>query len=816
MAKKKSPPDPARVAPAAPSTFAFLTTGIFAPYAPYCLLLLLTLCFFLPFIFSRDMIYGSDMVNGIYSKIFYADFFSRFYTFPRWNPLSLSGMPTLDAFMGDMFYPLAFLNVMGGVDNMHKALGYKYVVSVFMAGCFMFLFLRKGLSLRTGVALLFAVGFMFNTEFTSHMFPGHDGKMFVISLLPLALFSLKRLLDTLDLRFIALLALSIGLMLLTSHVQTTYFTLWGLFFYFVFETVRGFLNGRDRKKAALRAGAFALAVGLGLGCGMVQFLPPYTFTKQYSVRGEGDKTSYEHAISWSIHPEEAAALIVPEFCGFADKDQAYEGPRYWGRNPFKLNNEYAGIVALAFAVFFIALYRRERFVLFWAGLGLFALVYALGGNTPFFYLFYALLPGVKLFRAPSMIMFWFSMALCVISAWGLDRLLGDMAAGKTDFTKPAKRLFIAFGVLTVLTLVAAAGQNAVYGFWKGLVFSGMGPDKTQAFNANYPSFVRGSLFAFLFGGSALIGLWAFLKGALKPGALIGLLMIIMVADLFRVDYYFFKLVDPLNFTGRNEPALNDLAQKAVNEKFRVLPVPGHAGDNEAQLYGLESVGGFHDNELKWYREFRGGQMSENFLTQLQQGRVEGNAFLDLLNVRYVIFRPGKDKGLVYAENQGALPRAFCISQYDVVDSGAILSRLRDSAFPYRTRLLLTEKPGIDIAQNNTLPCGRVEKIEYTGNRRVYEADMRAPGLLVFSEIFLPYWQATVNGVRTKVLRADYALMAVALPAGKQRVEFAYESPNIARGAKITFASLAVCIALLCAGFALKRRRAPGAVESVNG
>ena len=43
--------------------------------------------------------------------------------------------------------------------------------------------------------------------------------------------------------------------------------------------------------------------------------------------------------------EEIASLILPQFVNF-DPDQQH---RYWGRNPFKLNSEYFGIVPLFFA-----------------------------------------------------------------------------------------------------------------------------------------------------------------------------------------------------------------------------------------------------------------------------------------------------------------------------------------------------------------------------------------------------------------------------------------------------------------------------------
>lgn len=775
----------------------------------------LTLLFFLPFIAGNGMIFGSDTLNGIYAKFFYSDFVRTHHSFPRLLSVTLSGMPTLDAFMGDMFYPLAALQFFLEVP---RALGYKYLFTVFMAGVFMFLFLSRALGLRKDVSFFGATAFMFSTQFVSLFYPGHDGKTFVISLLPLSLFGLKRLLDTRQPLYVAILALSIGCSLLTSHVQTTYFTLWGLFAYFCFETIRGFLSDRERKKAVARGFLFAGAVGLGLAVGMIQFLPPYMFTKSFSVRGEGEKTSYEHAASWSMHPEEAASLLVPEFCGFQDKDGG-QGVAYWGKNPFKLNNEYAGIVVLILAVFFFLLFRRDRFVLFWGGVAIAALIFALGATTPFFYLFYYLVPGVKLFRAPSMIMFWFAAAAVIIAAWGLNRLLTETPAPSAtpDRLRQARNCLVALLILTGLTLFISAAQGAVLSIWRGIFGAPLSPDQVQAFQRNYGAFIKGAWFSLLFGGGALFALSLFLKDSLKPVPLVVLLTLIGLCDLIRTDSYFYHVVNPSDYIRRDEPALLDLAAKAKQERFRVLPVPGHLGQSDAQLYGLESVLGFHDNELKVYRAFTGGQNRDNLFYGLQQGKIEGNPFLDLLNVRYVLFRPGQGRPVAAAPNPTALPRAFCVAGFEVLPDSQVTARLRDPAFPYRSRLLLSEAPaGIPAGDTSSAPCGRVEGFTVDGEDRIVKAVFDRPGFLVLSEIHIPYWKARVNGENRPVHKADLALMAVPLPAGSHTVVFSYESPWIRKGARITLLGLAICIFLILMQFtALKRRTVAPVLRALN-
>ncbi|OGS34040.1 MAG: hypothetical protein A2293_01005 [Elusimicrobia bacterium RIFOXYB2_FULL_49_7] len=772
-------------------------------------LVLLALLFFLPFILSGKMIYGSDMVNGIQSKFFYADYVKTHHALPWWNPYTLSGMPTLDAFFGDMLYPLAVLQFILPVP---AALGYKYVVSVMLAGLFMFLFLRGGLALRRDMAFFGALCFMFNTQFISHFFPGHDGKVFVISLLPLSMFALKRLLDTKGCRYAALLSLSIGLCLLTSHVQTTYFSLWGLFFYFVFETVRRFLADKQKGGALLRLLLFSLSVGLGLGIGMVQLLPSYEFTHTYSVRGEDNKTGYAHATSWSIHPEETASLIVPEFCGFSDKEgQRDNGPVYWGRNPFKLNSEYPGIIVLVLSIAFLFLFRRDPFLLFFGGVGLFVLIFALGANTPFFYLFYYLIPGVKLFRAPSMIMFWFSFAAAVMTAYGLHRLLTEPSGLSADKKEAAAKMCLKVLVgLVGLTLIVSLAQGLVRSLWGGIFYAGLSGQKAEAFKDNYPSFIKGAWLALIYGGTTLFLLSRVLRERLRPFVFILFLSLIAILDLFHADAYFYKLGDLDEFVSRHDPLLTTLSKQAENEKFRVFPVPGHLGDNDPALHRLESVTGFHDNEIKWYREFRGGPGNANFLSSLQRGQVEGNPFLDLLNVRYILYRSGRGAPLSLAENRGGRDRAWVTTDYEVLPEEKILSRLSEPGFSYKNTLLLETAPDLPAVKDSAGPlAGRVTHLDDNGNDRTYEVEMTKPGFLMMSEVYMPYWEARDNGRALPVYKTDLALMSVPLTAGKHRVELRYHSPYIRLGAHITFAAAVLVLLLYLTGRFFQGKRKEG-------
>ncbi|HVP58842.1 MAG TPA: hypothetical protein VMU02_12175, partial [bacterium] len=124
------------------------------------------------FIFTDRMIFGTDMVPmGYMMRKVVADYWRANQTIPLWNPYILCGLPVVDAMHGDLFYPAALLYL---VLPLHKALGYKIVTHVWIAGIAMYVLLRT-LGLRRRSSLFGGVAYMVAPYFLSLIYAGHDG-----------------------------------------------------------------------------------------------------------------------------------------------------------------------------------------------------------------------------------------------------------------------------------------------------------------------------------------------------------------------------------------------------------------------------------------------------------------------------------------------------------------------------------------------------------------------------------------------------------------------------------------------------------------
>lgn len=87
--------------------------------------------------------------------------------------------------------------------------------------------------------------------------------------------------------------------------------------------------------------------------------------------------------------------------------------------------------------------------------------------------------------------------------------------------------------------------------------------------------------------------------------------------------------------------------------------------------------------------------------------------------------------------------------------------------------------------------------EESPTRTVMELDRLWPSYVVISQAWYPGWKARVNGEEVPVWRANYAFDAIAVPAGRNTIELAYEPDSLRRGIWIgVVAALAGAIALV--------------------
>jgi hypothetical protein len=816
--KSKTPP---RTIQSGKKPFDPETSPWFTP-AAFVIIFLALVILFSEFLFSNKMLYGSDTIQaGIFYRAFYIDYFKEHGAIPQWNPYIFAGLPYVEAFHGDIFYPLSILKFFGSI---YRMLGINLFLHIFLAGLFMY-FTARQLRLSKVASLMSAVCYMFAGYLISLVAPGHDGKIFVTTLFPLVILFIDRMFQSRPFLNASLLGLVLGVIILTPHPQMSYFTLWAVAFYTVYKL---FLLYKDKRSFPLLVRPAVLtgyAVIVGLLISAIQFYPGYIYTTHFSPRADA-KRGWEWATSWSMHEEEAFSLVVPEFAGVSSKNtKTY----YWGKNAFKDNSEAVGAVTffLALLGFFLSR-RRERY--FFAGLALFSLFYALGATTPLFKIFYYLIPKVKALRAPSMIMFLFSFSAAMLAGMAVHHL-SQHRENKKAGTRSKFDYFL-FGwpaLMFVLALLFSTAGRSMLSLWTSLFYSEArfqqvqkGITKLDVAYMNLPAIQSGCWFAFLFTALAALFIWLYRQRKAGPILLMGLILL-PVIDGVRFNRRFVSTFDPNTMWAPN-PITDFFSQQ--EKPFRVMNFQALPEDL-LPYHDIEVVVGYHGNQLRWYDRLLGGPSLKNI----------GNPrLLNLVGAKYLVTPAQRqlplnalgDKPLVTAgtfgsyqilRNDNALPRVYLADRYRLFkEHDAIYDEVLNGTEDLREVVYLEETPEIEILPDTTADTVNSDSawiIDYAIDSVLVGVRCDRNKILVMIDNYYDAWHVYVDGAPAKLLRAYGSFRAVAVPAGTQRVLFKYYSERYRIGKLVTLLTalyLAVVFAFYVARSKMTRKQEQGQEE----
>ena len=771
---------------------------------PTALFLFLSLLYFHEFVFSDKVVYGYDA--GLDFRLGEdMTFWEKVQTVaqPMWH-MQMGGLPQSEEIRPQYFptYPIYFFT------SFHRYLGWRYILTMFFAGLGMYVFLRQ-IGIMRWAALWGGIAYMSAPTLMAFTFAGQYAKMGVIALYPWMWYFLDRGLRERRLVHFAALAVAIAWGIYSPHPKMLYYALCGTGLFFLFRIYQWYQAERDWGLCGRRTGFFVFAVVLGLGLGAEGTFPLYSYTGSESKRAAGEEGSgrtdaeqLAYAQSWSLHPEEVASLIVPEFGGFRLPKE--NGSTYWGRNPGKDNSEYFGVLVVVLGVVAIAGMRRDPFVLFLVALFVLSLAYTLGGHTPVHWLAYHLLPGIKLFRAVGMAAYLFAFPACVLAAMGLARLLEADVDGRDALQK---YLTISGGAIAALALLVAMMPGGMTALWNGLFYSDIAAQKARVLENGLDWLARGSTYVLLVVVGALAVLLLRLRGVVGVGVTVAILGVLTLCDTWRINSVFLKYETPSAYTDlRKENLRAKELMQADGELFRILPLPDHHILNQAGLglEGIPSITGFNNLTVGRYdRVLREIEPVTNMLwSKYAMGREIPysdtdlldaiHPLINLLNGQYLVVPRGlalvppadrfpsvgeADNYRIY-KNAQALPWFYLAPRAQVVaDEDRVLELLRSGQIDPSAVALVEEALPFELTNPDVISTDRVQVIEHNPPEGFIHLQTQSENarLLVVSENYQSNWSVWVDGQPADMLRVNYVWKGVVLPPGEHRVEFRYRS-----------------------------------------
>ncbi len=831
-------------------------------WLPGSLFLLAALALFGEFLFSDQMLYGEDSLSlGYMARAFFAERLGQG-DFPLWNPRLLGGVPFLEALSaGDSIYPASLLYLF---MEPHRALGWKLVLHVLGGGFFMYGWARS-LGLGRPAATLGGLAWLMAPVIVTLVLPGNDGKLMVASLAPLVFWAAESVLRSPSGRSAAGLAGAVAVISLTTQFQTAHFLFGSVGAYAVFRAVQLWKAGRPAKGArkstkgagkpaestqkpgngaqkpgnAARgtrhpAAAFAIFLGsavLGAGIAAVQLIPAAQYVTESSRRitttvGATPEERLAYAGSWSFHPEEVAALIVPEFVGNTAADADWARGTYWGRNALKLNHEYLGVTVLALALFGVCGRRRRGLRWFTAVMSATWLLFALGAHTPVWRIFYEVVPGISIFRVPAISAFLVSFGVTTLFALGVDDLVRESRSPGRFLRGRRGRVLLGFVGLLLLGLLLQS-SGALGSMWTAILYSDAGERSLAAFAAASPHITRGFGIALLLAVLAVVLVWLVMEGRVPLTTALAALLLLVALDLGRIDRPFISTFDFHAWAAPNNNTRFLEQRRDAEPPFRVADLRRSDQDVDLAMYGLDLMAGHHPNDLARYRQLLGLEGSRAAGANTRHPNI-----MRMMNVKYLVWpreiagRPPYQGAQALSSAQGSrgveavyaypgLDRAWVADEVIVLDDDAALARILSQDFDPGREAILAQ-PGARAAADGggARGAGPVTWELFEPDHRRLRVTTGGPGLLIVSENWFPGWVADVNGEPATVHRASLTLQAVEIPAaGSHTVTLRFTAPTVRSALRISVAAAVITILLFASSYLrgrpkwLRRQRA---------
>jgi hypothetical protein len=250
-----------------------------------------------------------------------------------------------------------------------------------------------------------------------------------------------------------------------------------------------------------------------------------------------------------------------------------------------------------------------------------------------------------------------------------------------------------------------------------------------------------------------------------------------------------------NFKPIKSQATNLVQKTPVDEEilkdtdldYRVYNLTVSPFNDGSTSYYHKSIGGYHGAKLRRYQDiiehYLGRITSENARQLLGTKYFD---VLNMLNTKYLIVKGQTGDAPQLLRNPNALGNAWFVDEIKWVDNAdeeiAALSAINpaktaviDKRFETGELKNFEYKLNKQTADSAGFNNSSIKLAEYQPNRLIYESNADTEKLAVFSEIYYPKgWRISVDGQEAEMVRANYILRAMLIPAGKHTIEFRFD------------------------------------------
>ena len=781
------------------------------PFLPYLVaiatFLVISVAFGYPGVFQNKRLFQHDMVTGqgvgAETKKFQEETGEK----SLWTNSLFGGMPTYQI---SVTYPstgiLGTMNKVAGAFLPGPA-GYMFALLFGAFLLFMSLGYRKDLDdtwKTVLLSMLGAIAFAFSTYFVIIMQAGHIWKVYTLSYIPPTFAGIiwayrgRYWIGG----FIA--AFYTAMQLFSNHPQMTYYFAFVAIIYIAAELIHA-IEAKTISNFSKATAILALAGITAFGANSTNLYHSWEYSK-YTLRGPSElsdvgdpsvKTSgidRDYATNWSYGIGETWSLMIPNVKGGASnylgnnkdaiakvtptyRESVAQQNAYWGDQPSTSGPVYVGaFIMFLFVLGLFIVKGRWKYVLLSATI--ISILLSWGNNFMWLTnIFLDYFPMYNKFRTVSSILIIAELTIPMLAVMALLEIIKNpniikekkqafytslgLTAGLT-LVFIAYPYFFSFLSANELDAITAAMQNPEQRDAYARFIDAMETARVSIFKAD-----AWRSFFFIIAGAGILLLYYAKK--IKTVPMLILVCTLVFADLYSLDKRYLSSKDfkpnqkMAAYIGQTPADSQILQDKDLS--YRVFNLTTSTFNDGTTSFHHKSIGGYHGAKLRRYQD-----MIELYISRQNQD------VLNMLNTKYFIIPENNTPRVM--RNHGAMGNAWFVDTVKFVNS-ADEEILALNSFNPRETAFADKQFQSNIPQNviNTSAdsSAYMKLLTYAPNKLTYEAQVSSNKLAVLSEIYYPHgWHAYINGEEVPIVRVNYILRALAIPAGKHNIELVFD------------------------------------------
>jgi len=681
---------------------------------------------------------------------------------PLWIPEMHGGFPNLPGAVPHWSYPGNILSIIFANDGKVNSywLQLTILLHLVLLGFFAFLYFKHR-KVNYWVAVLGGITICLGGHFafTLHW----PATVMGLCWIPLLLIFLDKYLETGKIKNICWTGILTGLMYIAGTPQ---WVLYGYLFISLYFFLQCFIKWIESKSFVIIK---KLIIGLSLTFIIAGFVSAIRLVPEYElvkISNRAAKTTYKNETPWKM----IANVVLPHAWGKIDGVGPQKGDwAYWGKPGhfegqvgfwhYWENGNYVGFIPLIF--FFISgfLLRKDKRLLPFFVIQIFAVCFSYGLNNYFHLAVVHLIPTFKMMRSHQRIMSLFSiLAMPCLLVFCLDTFIKTPREKVFNFIKNKKISLVFSSIIVLICLIFLFYK--LYNLAPGI--------------AEKKIITKDFYMLFFVISSATIAFFLYIKNKINAIKLCLILSGIICLDLYASTGNFYSNPNSLEKVHSPNQVENFLIQEqnkqGIKNKFRTK-WNGHQANMRATYFGIESFNGYASLwPNKWVE----------FLAFARKNK-QTEKLYNLYNIRFDIDKLAKTRKLE-DRSRTMLPRVYTVHDVKKADWPDVLPLIFTNIFNPKTSAYVSEKIVVQPEKYNR---DKINIKKYEDTFRQIDVSMTSTGLLAFSEHNYPGWKAKLDGQSTKIVDVNGIFMGVVVPEGNHEIEVYFAPKSVYLGMAIS-------------------------------